>query len=191
MFDADGSADPGEIGRFVLALLAGADFAKGSRKLGGGGSSDITMTRRIGNAFFSFLVNCGFASGYTDLCYGFNAFWRHCLSAIDLPPVDADGVTRWGDGFEVETMINIRAAVAGLRVVEVPSYEHPRIHGVSNLNVFSDGLRVLTTIMREWWRARKGRPSARRFDSLPAPAGYPAVPESRSAPQFDGVVKIG
>ena len=42
MVDADGSADPGEIPRFVRALLDGADFAKGTRFAKGGGSSDIT-----------------------------------------------------------------------------------------------------------------------------------------------------
>lgn len=31
MLDADGSADPGEIPRFVKALMSGHDFAKGSR----------------------------------------------------------------------------------------------------------------------------------------------------------------
>src|ERR1039458_2425293 len=49
MVDADGSADPGEIPRFVEALLAGADFGKGSRFLDGGGSSDITRLRAFGN----------------------------------------------------------------------------------------------------------------------------------------------
>ena len=44
MLDADGSADPAEIPRFVEALEAGADFAKGSRFLEGGGSADITPT---------------------------------------------------------------------------------------------------------------------------------------------------
>src|SRR5689334_22047609 len=47
--DADGSADPGEIPRFVQALLNGADFAKGTRFADGGGSSDITRLRRLGN----------------------------------------------------------------------------------------------------------------------------------------------
>src|SRR5438874_3464109 len=36
--DADGSTDPSEIPAFVGALLAGADFAKGSRFLQGAGS---------------------------------------------------------------------------------------------------------------------------------------------------------
>jgi hypothetical protein len=55
----------------------------------------------------------------------------------------------WGDGFEVETLINIRIARAGLAVKEVASYEHSRIHGVSNLNAVSDGWRVLRTIFAE------------------------------------------
>src|SRR5207249_12322730 len=57
MLDADGSADPAEIESFVDALCDGADFAKGSRFIDGGGSSDITVTRKAGNWFFSALVN--------------------------------------------------------------------------------------------------------------------------------------
>jgi hypothetical protein len=47
--------------------------------------------------------------------------------------------------------------VAGhkLRVAEVPSIESERIHGVSNLNAFTDGNRVLRTIVQEWRRLRK------------------------------------
>jgi hypothetical protein len=40
-------------------------------------------------------------------------------------------------------------AKANLRVREVPSYEGVRLHGVSNLNAFRAGRRVLKTIMRE------------------------------------------
>src|SRR6266568_3003147 len=48
--DADGSADPREIPRFVHALMHGHDFAKGSRFMNGGRSFDITFFRRLGNA---------------------------------------------------------------------------------------------------------------------------------------------
>ena len=41
MLDADGSMDPAEIPAFVSALLVGADFAKGSRFLHGGGTHDM------------------------------------------------------------------------------------------------------------------------------------------------------
>jgi glycosyltransferase involved in cell wall biosynthesis len=46
--DADNSADPGEIRRFVRALRSGADYAKGSRFIQGGGSTDITQVRPLG-----------------------------------------------------------------------------------------------------------------------------------------------
>ena len=154
MLDADGSADPTEIPRFVAALKDGADFAKGSRFLAGGGSSDISPLRWLGNRFFSRLVNVLYGTHYSDLCYGYNAFRTSCLPAID---VDCDG-------FEVETLINVRIAKAGLEVVEVPSFEFDRIHGESNLNAFRDGCRVLRTIFREW-----RRPSP--LDAAPAAVG--------------------
>src|SRR5262249_7740088 len=49
MIDADGSADPGEIPQFVQALVAGADFAKGTRFARGADSHDITRRRSLGN----------------------------------------------------------------------------------------------------------------------------------------------
>jgi glycosyltransferase involved in cell wall biosynthesis len=146
MLDADGSARVEEIPRFIDALLAGADLAKGSRFLGDGGSADITLLRRLGNYALTRLVNLLFHARYTDLCYGYNAFWTDCVAELAL---DADG-------FEVETQLNIRACKAGLLVTEVPSFEDSRIHGASNLNAVRDGLRVLRTIIRERF-GREGR----------------------------------
>src|SRR3984885_10212426 len=144
MLDADGSNDPAEIPRFVAALKGGADFAKGSRFLAGGGSLDISLVRRVGNFALNKIVNLLYGTRYTDLCYGYNAFRRDCLDAISLDPTNPpDGdptMMMWGDGFEVETLINVRIAKAGLRVFEVPSFERNRVHGSSNLNAFSDGL---------------------------------------------------
>jgi glycosyltransferase involved in cell wall biosynthesis len=139
MLDADGSTDPAEIPRFVAALVAGADFAKGSRFIAGGGSADITAVRRAGNWALAKVVNLIWGGQYSDLCYGYNAFWRRCL-----PFVSPDC-----DGFEVETLINIRASRAGLQIHEVPSFEHDRRYGVSNLNARRDGMRVLRTIVSE------------------------------------------
>jgi glycosyltransferase involved in cell wall biosynthesis len=162
MIDADGSTDPGEIPRFVDALVAGADFAKGTRYAPGGGSADITRLRSLGNRLLSAIVNIVYGTRYSDLCYGFNAFWRRHLPALGLDatspaPESGDG-RLWGDGFEVETLINIRVARAGLAIAEVPSFERSRIHGVSNLRAISDGLRVLRTIIME----RRGRRAAAR-----------------------------
>lgn len=172
MVDADGSADPAEISRFVNTLLGGADFAKGTRFTQGGGSSDITQLRRIGNRMLSGLVNTLYRTQYSDLCYGFNAFWRCHVPVLGLNAESsamADGNAQlWGDGFEIETLINIRAARAGLIVREVASYEYPRIHGVSNLNAMRDGLRVLFTIISEHYRSGRRRETpARSLTALP------------------------
>ena len=144
MLDADGSADPAEIPRFVAALEAGADFAKGSRYMEGGGSADITRLRSLGNSILSGTANLLHGTHFTDLCYGYNAFWARCLPfiALDVP------------GFEVETLINLRIAAAGMKITEVPSYEKERISGQSNLKTFRDGFRVLGTILSEARRRR-------------------------------------
>jgi glycosyltransferase involved in cell wall biosynthesis len=158
MLDADGSADPAEIPVFVETLMAGADFAKGTRFIEGAGSSDITRVRRMGNAALNRTVNVLFRTRYSDLCYGYNAFWRHCLTAMSVDCA----------GFEVETLINIRIARAGLDIREVPSFERLRIAGESNLRTFRDGGRVLRTIVRE----RLRRTPYRADDTAPLdPAG--------------------
>jgi glycosyltransferase involved in cell wall biosynthesis len=171
--DADGSADPKEIPAFVGALLAGADFAKGTRAIQGGGSHDMTLLRKLGNRGLTHLANVLHGTHYSDLCYGYNAFWHACLPALN---VDIDG-------FEVETLLNLRAAKSGLRVAEVASFELARIHGRSNLRTFNDGWRVLGTILREWVpkhhriahtppsRLQAGRRRAARRADASTPAG--------------------
>lgn len=166
--DADGSADPAEILPFVAALTSGADFAKGSRFRRGGGSTDITRFRRLGNAVLCGFVNSSFETEYTDLCYGFNAFWSHCVPHLALPAVaGADAV--FGDGFEIETLINLRAAMSPLSVVEVPSFELPRRHGSSNLNAVRDGFRVLRMILRERSLNRRGALAPASVIPYPSP----------------------
>ncbi len=167
MLDADGSADPGEIVDYVNALVDGADFAKGTRFANGGDSYDITRFRRVGNYGLNTLVNTLFGTRYTDLCYGYNAFWAGLLPILELPPPDQESLGEddmiWGDGFEIETLINVRVAAAGAAITEVGSVELERIHGVSNLNAITDGIRVLRTIASERLRARQ-----RRHDPAPA-----------------------
>jgi len=156
MLDADGSTDPGEIPAFVGALLAGADFAKGSRFLQGGGTADMPRYRQMGNWSFVRMVRMLFGGSYSDLCYGYNAFWRRVLPALYLD----------GDGFEIETMMNVRALRAGLRIHEVPSYESLRIYGTGRLRAIPDGWRVVRTILREWLVGRR-ESMRQRQPSLP------------------------
>jgi hypothetical protein len=163
MLDADGSADPTEIPTFVAALVAGADFAKGTRFAAGGASDDITALRRTGNAGLNAAANALFGTRFTDLCYGYNAFWADLLPLLDLPdtrtPAPVNNNLLWGDGFEIETVLNCRIAAAGLAITEVPSVERRRIFGHTNLRTFADGARVLRTLAAERRRALRNHPT--------------------------------
>jgi len=137
--DADGSTDPREIPAFVGALVAGADFVKGSRFVQGAGTEDMPFYRKLGNRLLTLLVRMLFGGRYSDLCYGYFAFWRDVAERLNVR----------SDGFEVETAISVRALKEGLKVVEVASFEGSRMHGRSKLRTFPDGWRVLKTILRE------------------------------------------
>jgi glycosyltransferase involved in cell wall biosynthesis len=146
MMDADGSMAPQEIRHYLHFLTNGYDFVKGSRFIGGGGSLDITLFRRLGNRFLLAVFNSLYGSDLTDLCYGFCAFHRRYLDHLELTAT----------GFEIEAEMTVRAIQAGLRVAEVPSLELPRRAGKSNLRAIRDGRRVLSTVLRG---RRRGEPS--------------------------------
>ncbi len=158
--DADGSTDGVEIVQFVGALVTGADFAKGSRFSGSGRSDDITGVRRWGNRLLNMLVNRMFRTQFTDLCYGYNAFWARHLDALQINCT----------GFEIETLMNIRAARVGLKIHEIPSHERRRIYGASNLRAFRDGWRILKVIMRERFSDFQRRDPNDVATTVPIPA---------------------
>jgi RNA polymerase sigma factor (sigma-70 family) len=173
MIDADGSTDGAEILRFVSALVAGADYAKGSRFSSSGGSDDITGLRRYGNRLLSGLVNRMFGTHFTDLCYGYNAFWARHLDAIEVSNCP---------GFEVETLMNIRAAKAGLKIHEVPSHESPRIFGASNLHAVRDGWRILKVILREWLGGFRRRPPHGPAAAAPTTVAFGIMRQTSAGP---------
>ncbi len=167
MLDADGSTDPTEIPSYIGTLIAGADFAKGSRFMQGAGSSDMEIHRYLGNQVFVWAVRLLFGGSYTDLCYGYNAFWRRVLPFLIL---DADG-------FEIETLMNVRILQAGFRVAEVPSFENRRFMGHSNLRAIPDGIRVLKTIFKEWLR----KPNLREIRNFEASVEEKSFKEALNA----------
>ena len=154
MLDADGSMDPAEISMFTDAVRAGYDFVKGSRHLPDAGSEDLTFLREFGNKALGTAVNMLYGTKFTDLCYGFMAFRRDCLDALDLT----------ADGFEIETQMVVNAVKSGLRIAEVPSFELMRRSGQSNLRTFRDGQRVLRTLLAERFAPARRRPIAKVLD---------------------------
>jgi Glycosyl transferase family 2 len=147
MMDADGSMDLREIDAFVALIDLGYDLVKGSRVICGGGSHDLTMIRSLGNKALCWLGNQLFRTSWTDLCYGFIVMRRSCIPQLALT----------GTGFEIETEILARAALANLRMAELPSIEMPRLYGDSHLNARRDGIRVLRTMLGAWCTPRARR----------------------------------
>jgi glycosyltransferase involved in cell wall biosynthesis len=157
--DTDGSMDPGHSDALVLALLNGADLAKGSRYLPTGGSDDLTALRSAGNRLLTVSANVLFGQKWSELCYGFFGLWTKHLQTLDVDHIvnarhHETFVPPYGSGFEIETLMFCRAAMRRLHVVEVPSYETRRNHGASNLRTFRDGVRVAWSLAVEKTKSR-------------------------------------
>ena len=155
IIDADGSMNLSELSNFLDAF-PGCGIAKGSRYLYGGGSSDLTMFRSLGNRALTGLANIFFKQSWTDMAYGYAVFDRRLLASLALTNYDALGSMfshkAYGQGFEIETLMFSRAARRDIKLVEIPSFENARIAGSSNLRAVRDGVRVLIALLLE--RAR-------------------------------------
>jgi glycosyltransferase involved in cell wall biosynthesis len=150
MLDADGSTDPAEIPAFVGALLAGADLAKGSRFVQGGGSDDMGWLRNTGNSVFARIANSLFKTRFSDITYGYHAVWARHRSALALEI----------DGWDNEGITNIRAARRGLKVVEVASFERARIGATHRLRLLPATTAMLAAMFAERFRKPSGSSAA-------------------------------
>lgn len=145
MLDADGSMAPEEIPLFVGAVMAGADYVRGSRFMQGGGTDDMELYRRLGNWGILMIARALFGGNFSDFCYGYCAFSRNAIKKLELRST----------GFEIETEINVRALQTKLRIAEVPSFEAPRVYGKSNLHAIPDGLRIVRVMLSEFFGAHR------------------------------------
>jgi glycosyltransferase involved in cell wall biosynthesis len=168
MLDADGSMDPAEFDSFIALIVRGFDFVKGSRYACGGGSDDLTGVRSVGNKVLTKLANLLYRTRWSDLCYGFVALRRSAVHHLELRST----------GFEIETEMCVNAVRAGLRMAEVASHESDRRFGVSNLNTFRDGWRVLKTMVRLRFRGA--------IDAEPVTMPEPLPTGWRHAPVAEG-----
>jgi hypothetical protein len=93
----------------------------------------------VGDRGLTLIVRLLYGCAFSGLCYGYLGFWSKHVNRLACDR----------DGFEIETLINVRALKNKLKIVEVASFESSRIHGLSNLRAIPDGFRILTTILRE------------------------------------------
>jgi len=135
--DADGTTEPEEIPKFIEPLLKGYDFAKGSRFLNG--RPQMPLHRRAGNWILVTAANILHGTKYTDICSGYNAFWKRAIEKLNLR----------SDGFEMEQEMNVKIRRAGLRVTEVACSDRGRLGGSSKTKDVRQGFKDLMTIVRE------------------------------------------
>jgi glycosyltransferase involved in cell wall biosynthesis len=137
--DADGETDPRDMHLFIEALLRGCDFAKGSRLRLSLPAGKPTH-RVIGNLIIAAVFNMLFLTRFTDLCSGYNAFWKKSIEKVSLDSEDC---------FEDEPLLVSRAKKMGLKVVEVGHYGRGRISGESKAPSWRQGLKAIKTLLRE------------------------------------------
>ena len=141
--DADGSTDPEEMTKFINPLLNGYDFAKGSR-FALGFPQDKPWHRIVGNWIITISFNVLFIRRYTDLCSGYNAFWKSRVQ---------EAVNPWTtDGFENEPFINARVAKRRLKVAEIGYIEGRRLNGEVKERSWRQGVKAIKSILRECFR---------------------------------------
>ncbi len=153
-FSPDGNEDPQDIPLLIEGLAAGYDMVIASRFMWGARSEDddkfLFASRRWGNLMFAWLVNvlCRGRARITDPINGYRGITRAAFARL-APDVQ---------GYAIEFQMSIRALQLGLRVLEIPTQEAPRIgRGVSKLNAIPVGLGFGALLMREWVRPRVRR----------------------------------
>ena len=113
--DADGQTNPEDIPTFINPLVEGYDFAKGSRLMRGR-PPKMPMFRWLGNKILTITSNTLHGTKYTDICSGFNAFWKSAFQRMELV----------NNGFEMEQEMLVEVKRVGLRVVEVEHFDPGR-----------------------------------------------------------------
>ncbi len=141
---ADLETDPNEMPKFIGPLLDGCEFVKGTRFSWNPFRlrfpKDKPFHRLIGNLIIVLTFDLLFARPFTDLCSGYNAFWKRAIERVDLSS---------RDGFEDEPLMISRTVKAGVRVKEVWHTDRGRLSGENKSPSFRQGFKSVKTVIRE------------------------------------------
>ena len=138
ILDGDATYDPLEMEQIIKPILEDeADMVVGSRLKGKMEEGAITRLNKVGNRFFTFLINSFFNGNVTDSQSGYRALNRKVIENLNLS----------SKGFEVETEITVKALKQRFRIMEVPISYSKRRGTMSKLNSFKAGSKILKTIL--------------------------------------------
>ena len=130
-----------------LVLAGKADMVIGDRL----SSTYFTENKRpfhnFGNKIVRWLINKLFKNNVKDIMTGYRAFSNQFVKGFPV----------LSKGFEIETEMTIHAVDKNFKLVEIPVTYRDRPQGsVSKLNTYSDGIKVLKTIMTLFKEYRPG-----------------------------------
>jgi len=138
LMDSDGQDIPAELpGLLTVFRNTGADFLNGSRFLGTFRDHGISPIDYRGNRALTGLANLLCGTHLSDINASYRVIRREALRGI-----------RWDfREFEVESEMILKAAMAGLAIVETPVTREKRLGGVRKFRKARHGTRILLTIL--------------------------------------------
>lgn len=139
IMDADGSYDPKSL--YILQEKLeneNLDAVFCSRYLPESGSDDDTPIRFLGNKLFSWALRFVHGVQITD------SLFLYCLSKKEV----FSQVNIKSEGFDWCVEYPIKVHKQGFKYGEIPSFERPRLDGVSKVNAFTDGLQIAWTMLK-------------------------------------------
>jgi glycosyltransferase involved in cell wall biosynthesis len=144
LVDGDATYDAPSAPRLIDALLDGGyAMVVGARVT----SEDLAyrLGHQFGNRVLTGFVAAVFGTGLRDMLSGYRIFSRRFVKSF--PALSS--------GFEIETELTVRALELELPIIEIDTPYFSRPEGsVSKLNTWSDGLRILLTIV-ELYRSER------------------------------------
>lgn len=121
-----------------LILSGKADMVIGDRLSSTYFSENKRTFHNFGNKLVRWLINKLFKTNIKDVMSGYRAFSYDFVKGFPI----------LSQGFEIETEMTIHAVDKNYKIIELPVLYRDRVEGsISKLNTYSDGFKVLKTIM--------------------------------------------
>lgn len=139
MVDGDDTYPAEHAPELCNAIEEGYDMVIGDRLSSTYFTENKRMFHNEGNMLVRFLINKLFNSNIKDIMTGYRALSRQF--AKNMPVISK--------GFEIETEMTIHALDKNFLIKEIPiDYRDRKENSISKLNTFSDGIKVIKTILR-------------------------------------------
>jgi len=142
-FSPDGNSVPERIPDLVAKMEEGFDMVIVSRYIGGARSFDDTPLTRLGNLFFTTLINSLFHHRYTDSLVIYRAYRKDVIDRLGILTERSE----WYEDFigrfvSWEPQLSVRCAKERLKTAEIPGDEPKRVSDEASAQVFLPSSRI-------------------------------------------------